>query len=170
MYYRRRQRPRHPHVGEGADTEGRGRKPYAFRRHPLPQDEEELEAEEMTEEIDENIYQRALAAGESEKSARNKALRHLQGRTGLHREDRLPEREARGVQKPCVRERDDGDGEGDGGRGGPMIKEFFPKPSGTGSELFWSELFLFLRWVVGAIVVVLITWMLTAPKTPGAFA
>jgi hypothetical protein len=34
-------------VGEGADTEGWGRKPYAFRRCPVPQDEEELEAEEM---------------------------------------------------------------------------------------------------------------------------
>ena len=95
--------------------------------------------------FDDAIYQRALAAGETEKSARARAT--------------IP------VTSPSETV----------SSASPEIKpETKTEHAGghylTKSEYIWGEFFLFLRWVVAAVVIVLIVLAFTAPQVaPSCF-
>lgn len=97
----------------------------------------------MTEYFDEAVYQRALASGESEKSARSRAT--------IMRNDvksKLPVQDT--SQKVPVEVNDTDD------------IPYKPRMR-TLSEYVWAELFLLLRWVVAAVVIIVIAILITSP-------
>lgn len=99
--------------------------------------------------FDETIYQRALAAGESDKSARAKATTQYGPVASPEIKSAPSEIKSAPSEVKCEH------------AGGHYL---------TKSEYIWGEFFLLLRWVVAAAVIITIVIVVTAPQVaPSCF-
>ena len=95
--------------------------------------------------FDETVYQRALASGESEKSARARAT--VEYGTGKVLSKTPQASEVSKEPHPIAVD--------------PVSTE---KQYLSHSDFFWQEFFNLLRWVIGAAVIIIIAILITSPK------